>query len=277
MTDLFRSSNLMDNLHLRLFQSAFCTFDAGEWRARDVQSSFWRFYMNFRDGAALELENSVMPLRAGQLYFVPAGVYFHCRSEARFEHFYVHFDVIGLPGLALRELFAAPIELPADKSLQSRTRRIARELSREAPLDVGRHCFLKALIYSALALYLQSLSAESLNRVQQLSAVHAPVAPALRYIEDNLAAKFTNADLARLCHLSEDHFIRRFRECIGQSPVPYVQERRITLASQRLLFTEQSIEQIACESGFGNRFYFSRIFARHTGVSPAAYRKTSRV
>jgi AraC-like DNA-binding protein len=35
--------------------------------------------------------------------------------------------------------------------------------------------------------------------------------------------------------------------------------------------------QIATEMGFGNRYYFSCVFARQTGVSPAAYRKLSRV
>jgi AraC-like DNA-binding protein len=277
MNDPFRASNLTDSLHLRLFQSATCYFEAGQWRTRNVQSSFWRFYMNFRDGAALELPNGIMPLRAHRLYFVPAGVYFHCRSEAPFEHFYAHFDVIGLPGLAMRELFSAPIELEHDKDLQSRTRQLARELSQDAPLDLARHCLLKSCIYSGLAGYLRTLPAEKCERLQQLSLAHAPVEPALRFIEENLASRLTNRTLSSLCYLSEDHFIRRFRACVGQSPAQYVQERRVTLAAQRLLFTEQSIEQIAQDMGFGNRFYFSRIFTRHTGVSPAAYRKTSRV
>jgi len=48
-------------------------------------------------------------------------------------------------------------------------------------------------------------------------------------------------------------------------------------AAQALLFTADSIETIAAESGFANRFYFSRVFMRHMGVSPAIYRKAVRV
>ena len=277
MTDPFRTRNLLDNLHVRLFEVAFRRFEVGQWNARNVQSSFWRFYMNFRDGAALELENEIYPLRAGQLYFVPAGVYFHCRSDAPFEHFYVHFDVIGVPGLALRELFSRPIEVPQREELRVTTRSFASEMAQGATLDLPRQCVVKALLYSALATYLQELGEDKREWLQRLSMAHGPMLPALRYIEDNLAERLTNAELARLCHLSEDHFIRRFRECVGQNPLQYVLERRVTLAAQRLLFTDQTIEQIAQDTGFGNRFYFSRAFARHTGVSPAAYRKTSRV
>jgi transcriptional regulator GlxA family with amidase domain len=110
-----------------------------------------------------------------------------------------------------------------------------------------------------------------------LSAEHGPVLAALHYIEDNIGERLINVHLARLCHLSEDYFIRRFRQSLGQSPVAYIQERRVTLAAQRLLFSSESIEVIAAQCGFGNRFYFSRVFKRHTGVAPAAYRGVPRL
>jgi transcriptional regulator GlxA family with amidase domain len=56
-----------------------------------------------------------------------------------------------------------------------------------------------------------------------------------------------------------------------------VQARRIAVASQQLLFTEKSIEQIAQETGFADRFHFSRVFALHKQYPPAAYRKRTRV
>ena len=49
------------------------------------------------------------------------------------------------------------------------------------------------------------------------------------------------------------------------------------LAAQALLFTADSIETIAATSGFANRFYFSRVFTRQMGISPAAYRRAVRV
>ncbi|HET8841014.1 MAG TPA: helix-turn-helix transcriptional regulator, partial [Ktedonobacteraceae bacterium] len=69
------------------------------------------------------------------------------------------------------------------------------------------------------------------------------------------------------------YFIRRFRLSIRRTPVQYIQEQRVKRAEQQLLMTRLSLEQIAADNGFGSRSYFSRIFTRHTGVSPAAYRK----
>jgi AraC-like DNA-binding protein len=64
---------------------------------------------------------------------------------------------------------------------------------------------------------------------------------------------------------------------VNQTPAQYIVERRVKTAAQHLLFSDNSIERIATESGFGNRFYFTRVFSRHVGTSPVAYRKNSRV
>jgi AraC-like DNA-binding protein len=53
----------------------------------------------------------------------------------------------------------------------------------------------------------------------------------------------------------------------------YLLEWRIALAAQRLLSSHDSIETIAAELGFGNRFYFSRMFKAQVGLSPAAFRR----
>jgi AraC-like DNA-binding protein len=95
----------------------------------------------------------------------------------------------------------------------------------------------------------------------------------LRYIEDNLGSSIANGELARHCHMSTDYFIRCFRQLMGRTPGQYIQEQRVKRAEQQLLMTSLSIEQIAADNGFGSRFYFTRVFTRHTGVSPAAYRK----
>lgn len=96
---------------------------------------------------------------------------------------------------------------------------------------------------------------------------------ALSWINENLSQPIGNPDLAERCGMSQDHFIRTFAKFIGQTPAQYVIERRIAAASERLLFSDDSIEQIATATGFANRFHFSRTFARQMNTSPAAYRK----
>jgi len=208
---------------------------------------------------------------------VPAGVRFSCRNLAAVGHFYVHFDVIGVPRVALRALFGGPLRVPHRAVLADAARALAAALGHSYAVGLTEQFRIKALIYGALAAYLESLSGDAIERYWRLAAAHAPVRPALREIEDHLPEQLTNRRLARICHMSEDHFIRRFRESVGQSPARYIQEQRVLLAAQALLFTSDSIEMIAAAAGFANRFYFSRVFMRHMGISPAAYRKAARV
>ena len=78
---------LGSRLHLRLFTAERRTITP-DWRAGNVRSSYWRFYANADDGAALALHGDtesgeeLYPLAAGRLYFVPAGVRFSCRCAA---------------------------------------------------------------------------------------------------------------------------------------------------------------------------------------------------
>ncbi|MBR4726431.1 MAG: AraC family transcriptional regulator, partial [Clostridia bacterium] len=39
--------------------------------------------------------------------------------------------------------------------------------------------------------------------------------------------------------------------------------------------TDESIQQIARETGFGNQNYFSRAFRRETGMTPTDYRNSA--
>ncbi len=99
----------------------------------------------------------------------------------------------------------------------------------------------------------------------------------LHRIEEHPGGEHGRTELAKCCHLSEDHFGRLFRERVGCTPAQYVFERRIAAATQALLFTNDSIDQITGRLGFANRYHLTRMFSRRMGIPPAAYRRTRRV
>lgn len=266
-----------EDLHIRVFAAKYVELRARSWNSANVQDPFWRLYMNNQAGAALELADGSYPLDAEQLYLVPAGVRFSCGNAAPIGHFYVHFDVVGVPRVALRELFGRPLRVPDRPALVADARGLARALAERPEVGLIEQFQVKALLYGVLAAYLASQPADAMERYWVLAAAHAPVRAALREIEEHLSEPLSNRRLAQLCHMSEDYFIRRFRACVGQSPARYIQEQRVLRAAQSLLFTTDSMETIAAASGFANRFYFSRVFSHQMGVSPAAYRKAVRV
>jgi AraC-like DNA-binding protein len=274
----------LDNLHTRIFMARQTTISPTRWRLKNVQSTYWRFYLNEVDGAFIELDSqgtghhsASYPLLGGRAYFIPAGVRFNTDINREVGHFFVHFDVLGIPEIAMRTIFNGPICLPYSERLEQAVREIVTGLGEGQAVDLVLECRVKAVIYEGLALYLQNLPPEQLNQSLQLAIALKPVLPAINYISNNLARPLFNRELAGLCQMNEDYFIRRFKECMSQTPGDYIREQRVKLAAQQLLFSPNSIEQIAAASGFGSRFYLSRVFKNVTGLSPAAYRKASRV
>jgi AraC-like DNA-binding protein len=86
-------------------------------------------------------------------------------------------------------------------------------------------------------------------------------------------------DLARLAKeagMSRTAFSVRFRELVGESPVRYARRFRMERAAALLRSTEASIPRVAERVGYDSEVGFGRAFKRHTGASPAAYRRRLR-
>lgn len=263
---------MLDHVHLRLLAYHFVRLDPPSWRFPVLQSSFWRFYRNDHEGAWIEHAGQRYVLEPGHFSFIPAGVRFSTNLLQRVGHLYVHFDLLGLPYQVQRESFAAPVCLPLRPALEEALWKLQMELE-QRKIDLLLQFRIKAILYEALLLCLQNVPPEHVQQSFASSEAVEAIVPALQYIEANLGASLSNSELASLCHMNTDYFIRRFRLSIRRTPVQYIQEQRVKRAEQQLLMTRLSLEQIAADNGFGSRSYFSRIFTRHTGVSPAAYRK----
>ena len=58
----------------------------------------------------------------------------------------------------------------------------------------------------------------------------------------------------------------------GMTFIAYVQDVRLSEAKQRLLTTDDSIEDIAEAVGYENKGYFYKIFTKKYGITPAKMR-----
>lgn len=76
-------------------------------------------------------------------------------------------------------------------------------------------------------------------------------------------------------HVSASTLNRLCHKYVGESPKTILQERLLLEAQKRLVYTQQSVEEIAFYLGFKDQAYFSRFFKSHLGLTPGAYRKNS--
>jgi transcriptional regulator GlxA family with amidase domain len=73
--------------------------------------------------------------------------------------------------------------------------------------------------------------------------------------------------------LPERSFKRRFQQATGLPPLQYVHTLRIEEAKQMLESNDAPVEQIAGEVGYEDAGFFSRLFLRNVGLTPAQYRR----
>jgi AraC-like DNA-binding protein len=96
--------------------------------------------------------------------------------------------------------------------------------------------------------------------------------PLLAYLRDHYHSPITNQQLARLAHMSVRSFERKFRGSFHVTPQKYLRRLRLFMASRALVYTNQSLADVALECGFVDQSHFAREFRRHFGRTPRAYR-----
>lgn len=92
------------------------------------------------------------------------------------------------------------------------------------------------------------------------------------YIETNYQEPIKLLDVANLVNMSESAFSHFFKKKTGCSFIDYLNSVRIGKASQMLIDTTHSINEICYSCGFNNLSNFIRIFKKIKGPTPSEYR-----
>jgi AraC family transcriptional regulator len=97
-----------------------------------------------------------------------------------------------------------------------------------------------------------------------------------RYIQDHLDEPLSLDTLAETAGFSRFHFSRIFSGITGESLTDYMRRLRLERAAFRLLYTEQSVTNLAFDAGYENAESFTRAFAQLYGVPPGRFRRRLR-
>lgn len=93
----------------------------------------------------------------------------------------------------------------------------------------------------------------------------------VEYINTNYNQEIKIKDLCNLINYSEYHLIRFFKEQTGMTCVEYINNVRMSKASNLLLETDESITEIASKVGFNNASYFNKKFRAKYDETPIKY------
>lgn len=94
----------------------------------------------------------------------------------------------------------------------------------------------------------------------------------LCYIRNNAVEIDSNAHLAETFAYHPVYLAEIFKQKTGKSLHAAILEEKLRVACRWLMYTNNSIEQIACDTGFSSRSHFCTVFKKHFDMSPLDYR-----
>lgn len=92
------------------------------------------------------------------------------------------------------------------------------------------------------------------------------------YVRKNYKKKIYVADIANVLGISETYLSRLFSKETGQRLQDYISQVRVDKAANLLMYSEESIADIAEYCCFPSQSYFGQVFKKFKGISPNRFR-----
>ena len=111
---------------------------------------------------------------------------------------------------------------------------------------------------------------------RRIHMLHPTIEMGLKYLHDHYDKDPSVEELAEICHISQVHFRKLFKEQTGKTPLEYKNMLRLRDAEQQMVYSDLPIGEIADRLGYATVAHFIKQFCKAYTVSPLAYRKRYR-
>jgi AraC-like DNA-binding protein len=226
-------------------------------------------------GPRYALDGNTYEYSAPMAILIPAGTLDHDLQQGHVDGIYVLFegqDLVRkdpeLPGQALvctgQFVGSVPYFKEISQSDAEKLTQTLRAIESIGQADQIGQIHRTGLLLQALALYLDA------RPRQARGSVHREAHRLREFVQ---AWAFENVSLARVYQeidLSPAHAETLFVKAFGTTAVAYRTQLRLSRARELLMSSKLNVSQVAFEVGYTDPLYFSRVFKRHTGVTPSS-------
>ncbi len=222
---------------------------------------------------SIEIDNSIQKIRPGQLAIIPPHTphIYQAEKQDPWSICWIHFS--GSQTQAVSDSLKLTTHKP---SLFVPDTRIIRDAFENIYACLNYHysdAGLLAMSSELLRLFSLAKLHQGFPRIQRQSA-EKRVVSTLAFMEQHLDMPLTLDAMAAHSGQSLPYFTKLFRQRTNQSPMAYFIQLKIRKACELLDQTDSTIREIATQLGYDDPYYFSRIFKKTQGCSPAAYRRS---
>ena len=130
---------------------------------------------------------------------------------------------------------------------------------------------LELKVKELILLLIQTKNAESI--IGLISNLFTPKKVTIKdVINTHLFSNISLTKLAEFSNMSVSSFKREFKKSFNDTPINYINNKRLEYAKEKLLISNLTVSEIAYDLGFEDPAYFSRIFKKKFQVSPKNFR-----
>ena len=184
-----------------------------------------------------------------------------------------HHHAVGCNGVLFNEVYEVPLVSLNGEQRESFSRLVEEMQAELQKTEVANTeievCYLKILLIKATRLKLAQQSAEGLAATRRPDLLRRFV----ERLETSFQQRHAPSDYAELLGVSLKVLAQLVRQHFGKTLSELIRDRIVKHAKWQLLHTLKSVKEIAYEVGFEDEFYFSRLFKRACGCSPAYFRE----
>jgi AraC-like DNA-binding protein len=119
----------------------------------------------------------------------------------------------------------------------------------------------------------QTQAREMLQKTYKELSSGNRLAHVVDFIKKNIRENLTLEQLASQACMSKAHFVRTFKQELGQTPMEFILCERLKLARYYLQIGGFQVKEVAVMSGFNSIRYFIRAFKQEYGTTPKSFQK----
>ncbi|MCB6630977.1 helix-turn-helix domain-containing protein [Bacteroides faecis] len=277
----------IDQLHLLILNVGLAIHNA-DWNWRNVNSPFTRLYYVTEGTARILLPTGIQELKPDHLYLVPSFTTHSYLCDTHFVHYYLHIYEDHQSESSILEDFSFPTEIPAGDLELPLIKRLCginptMQLPQSDPTSYDNNPTLikniiknkqrtfcdkvesRGIVYQLMARFLKDAQPKTEINDDRIQKV-------LSYIRKNIYKTIDIDSLAAISCLSKDHFIRLFKKEINNTPLQYINQKKIEKAQLILITDSMPVKNISYLLAYEDHSYFNRLFKKLTGVTPQQYR-----
>ena len=137
----------------------------------------------------------------------------------------------------------------------------------------GYEAYLKSALLQLFIIINRYSNQTTEEHLGYMNTTHKIVSESISYINDNFSEAISLRSISQKFFLSSCYFSKIFKKSTGLTFTDYLNRVRIKEAQTLLHRTTMNINDIAEAVGFNSTTHFDRIFKKHMGMSPLAYKK----